>query len=484
MRHFLPIKGPGGRALTTKEKTALVVLSVTMILFVLTLLAGDRAFGSEPARNPVFGMVAALAQPVGMGIIAFYAVVLLWSGLIFFKGERAVRISPIPGRLLAALGITVGISGLLGIAQLAPAGDLGATVGGAVGSTFGAAFGFPILLAMMILGAHLAGQGAWAAFRGASAGAAAVSAPAPTSSGFTLPEQSTRIGGATMLPDDGDPSADERSLAVTRAMEEIERSKGVTIVEVSEDRTSIGEEVEATPAPEQDSQEAEVQRGLDAIAAALAARKAEAAERAAELATREAESGAEIAGSTDDSGWYHPTSMLVQSSHKHAEEAVEEEAETTAESDGEADSEWVEYPDDAPEAELAEEELEEEDEAEEEEEELAEAEDDSEADDEELEEEEDSAEAEEEEEAEDEEDLEDDEEEEEDDLDDEDEDEEYEDDDDDYEDEDEEDDEPATIVQPYLFPVASREIDEESEDDDADGNSAAANFDWRGRPVE
>jgi hypothetical protein len=207
MRHFLPIKGPGGRALTTKEKAALVILSVTMILLVLTLLAGDRAFGSEPARNPVFALVAALARPIGMGIIAFYAVVLLWSGLIFFKGERAVRISPLPGRLLAALGITVGVSGLLGIAHLELAGDLGATVGGAVGSTFGAAFGFPILLAMMILGAHLAGQGAWSALRGASAGAAAVAAPAPTSTGFSLPEKSSRIGGTPMLPDDGDPSA-------------------------------------------------------------------------------------------------------------------------------------------------------------------------------------------------------------------------------------------------------------------------------------
>ena len=58
MRHFLPIKGPGGRALTTKEKAALVILSVTLILLVLTLLAGDRAFGDEPARNPVFGLVS------------------------------------------------------------------------------------------------------------------------------------------------------------------------------------------------------------------------------------------------------------------------------------------------------------------------------------------------------------------------------------------------------------------------------------------
>jgi len=462
MRHFLPIKGPGGRALTTKEKAALVVLSVTLILLVLTLLAGDDAFGSEPARNPVFALVGALAQPIGIGIIAFYGVVLLWSGLLFFKGERAVRITPVPGRLLAALGITVGVSGLVGIAQLDLAGELGSAVGGAVGGTFGAAFGFPILLAMMVLGGHLAGQGAWAAFRGASAGAAAVAAPvsalAPPQTGFRLPERSPRIGGAPMLPDDGDPSADERSLAVTRAMEEIERSKGVTIVEVESDRTTIGEEVESTPEPEHHTEEAEVRRGLDAIAAALEARKAEKAEQAAK-------DGPEIAAETDEAGWYRPTSMLVGERVEEREEEAEEDAVEVSEDD---DDEWVEHSDTSEEEEVAEveEEADEEDEYEEEEEE----------------------EGEEEEELEDEDDLEEDEEEDDDYEDDEEEEEEE----DEYieeeEEEEEDDDEPAAIVQPYLFPVASREIDDETEDEEEDGGgddeTRSASFDWRGQPAE
>jgi len=437
MRHFLPIKGPGGRALTNKEKAALVILSITLILFVLTLLAGDRAFGSEPARNPIFGLVAALARPIGLGIIAFYGVVLLWSGLLFFKGERAVRITPIPGRLLAALGITIGISGLLGIAKLAPAGGLGEVVGGAVGGTFGTAFGFPILLAMMILGAHLAGQGAWAAFRGASAGAAAVAAPPPTSSGFHLPEQSSRIGGTSMLPDDGDPSADERSLAVTRAMEEIERSKGVTIVEVDSTRTTIGEQVESTPAPHDDTEEAEVQRGLDVIAAALEARKTEAA-----VPEASDEPDEEIAANTDESGWYHPTSMRTETVEEREEEA--EEAAEDSSGEEEEDGDWVEYPDEVEK---------EEEEGAEEEEELEEDEDEDEDENEEDEEED-----------EEEDDLEDDEE-----------------DDEDYEDED---DEPIAIVQPYLFPVASREIDADPESDDSEADSGNSTFDWRGRPVQ
>ena len=83
-----------------------------------------------------------------------------------------------------------------------------------------------------------------------------------------------------MLPVDGDPSADERSLAITQAMDEIERHQGVRIVEVEEPaeivvkepeeaRTSIGEAVESLPEPEVETEEAQVQRCLDAVASAL-----------------------------------------------------------------------------------------------------------------------------------------------------------------------------------------------------------------------
>jgi hypothetical protein len=51
-------------------------------------------------------------------------------------------------------------------------------------------------------------------------------------------------------------------------MEEIERSQGVTIVEM-ETRASIGEEVEEAPPPPAESEESEVQRGLEAVADAL-----------------------------------------------------------------------------------------------------------------------------------------------------------------------------------------------------------------------
>jgi hypothetical protein len=51
-------------------------------------------------------------------------------------------------------------------------------------------------------------------------------------------------------------------------MEEIERSQGVTIVEVDE-RPSIGEEVEEAPPPPPASEESEVQEGLAAVADAL-----------------------------------------------------------------------------------------------------------------------------------------------------------------------------------------------------------------------
>jgi hypothetical protein len=256
MREFLPIKGPGGRAPTVKEKTALVVLSVTLILFVLTLLNGDAAFADEPARNPVFSIVGNLAQSTGVGILAAYAIVLLWSSLIFFKGERVAESRPLPGRAIATLGITIGLSGMLGIAQLDAAGSLGAIVGGAIGNAFGATFGVVVLLAMLLLGVHLAGQDAWAAFRGAPisvpsgsvASTATAPSVAPVSGGFSIPQANARVGVEAVVVDDGDPSADERTLAVTQAMDEIERSRGVTIVEIEpEGLHEVEEEREDEP---------------------------------------------------------------------------------------------------------------------------------------------------------------------------------------------------------------------------------------------
>jgi len=487
MRHFLPIKGPGGRALTVKEKVALVVLAVTLILCVLTLLAGDGAFGPEPAQNPVFAVVGALARSVGVGIIGLYAIVMLWSGLIFFKGERVAADKPLPGRAIAAAGIAVGISGMLGLAQLDAAGELGSLVGGAVGHAFGAVFGFAVLLSMLVLGGHLAGQGAWTALRGAAPAAAATIAP-PVG-GFTLPKQSPRVGGAECLPDDGDPSADERTRAIAQAMEEIERSKGVTIVDVRPERTSIGEEVEANAETEPHEEEAQVQSALDDVATALAnlqtrldREQAEARQRAAEEETDEIEE------EDDDAGEARAATVT---------EPVEEETDQDA---------WAGRDED--------------DEDEDEDEDLEDEDDDLEDDEDDDEEEDDEDDLDD---LDDEDDLEEDE----DDWDDDDLDErefEGEDDDDEWDEEAQVDEDegggeveeeyqrtPTTISQPYLFPVARREIDEEgeeaeegeraadgvagarsttiaeeepAEDDAGDDGSKGTRFDWRGRPLD
>ena len=112
MRMFLPIKGPGGRYLTTREKIALLILGLTLVLCALTLLAGDGAYVIDGNRNPVSGFVAFLCRTFGGGIVALYALVLVWSGLIYFKGERAVDMRPLAGRMFAALCVTLGISGV------------------------------------------------------------------------------------------------------------------------------------------------------------------------------------------------------------------------------------------------------------------------------------------------------------------------------------------------------------------------------------
>lgn len=282
MRMFLPIKGPGGRYLSPREKVALLILGITLILCVLTLLAGDAAYEAEKSRNPVSAFVSLLCRTFGGGIVALYALVLVWSGLIYFKGERAVDMRPLAGRMFAALCVTLGVSGVLGIAHLETAGSLGLTVGAAIGNTFGATLGFPILIVLMLLGVHLAGQGAWHAIKEpvrASVGTGlAPGGLAPPGLGFGLQDAPQgRFTDESPLPDDGDPTADERTLAVTQAMEEIERSQGVTIVDVEsevesdmdDERPSIGEEVDAIPEPHPETEEAQVQRGLADVASVL-----------------------------------------------------------------------------------------------------------------------------------------------------------------------------------------------------------------------
>jgi hypothetical protein len=273
MRTFLPIKGPGGRTLTPREKVALIVLGITLVLCVLTLLAGEGAYDTAPARNPVYALVGGLSRTVGGGIVALYGLVLLWSGLIYFKGERIADITPIRGRVFAAIAVTVGISGALGVAKLETAGNLGSLVGGALGSALGGPLGLPMLLLLMLLGFHLAGKGAWAAMRKP---AVAAFPHAAQTHGFAAPARPDASGRRMVhespLPEDGDPSPDERTLAVTQAMEEIERSRGVTIVDVEPDadvRSTIGEEVEAAPAPEPETEEGQIQQGLREVSEVL-----------------------------------------------------------------------------------------------------------------------------------------------------------------------------------------------------------------------
>lgn len=262
MRMFLPIKGPGGRYLTPREQWALLILGLTLVLCVLTILHGENAYAAVQSRNPIFAVVSLLCRKFGGGIVALYALVLVWSGLIYFKGEKIAKITPLMGRLFAAIAVTVGVSGALGIAHLQTAGGLGNVVGGAFHRTFGGGVGFPMLLGLMLLGLHLAGQGAWAAIREPVPAAAR-----PGTGGIALEPTSSRVSRNPFV-DDGDPTSDERTLAVTQAMEEIERSQGVTIIEMDE-RPSIGEEVEDAPPPPPASEESEVQQGLAAVTDAL-----------------------------------------------------------------------------------------------------------------------------------------------------------------------------------------------------------------------
>ncbi|MGQ0613716.1 MAG: hypothetical protein ACT4PV_08270 [Planctomycetaceae bacterium] len=276
MRMFLPIKGPGGRLLTPREKVALFVLALTLILSLVTLFAGPRAFLAGTARNPVLAFVSVPSRILGGGVLALYALVLLWSSLIYWKGERAARLDPVSGRVLAAIGAVLGISGALGIARLETAGNVGIAVGSALHNTLGSSLGLTVLFLLVLLGMSLAAQGYWGALRSATAMAAA--APAAPAAVPSLRRNEALWGAAggrrsteQELPDDGDPSPEDRTLAVTQGLEEIERSQGVTILEVErETPRSLGEEVAEAPPPPPGCEEDEVQEGLRRVAASLA----------------------------------------------------------------------------------------------------------------------------------------------------------------------------------------------------------------------
>jgi hypothetical protein len=310
MRMLLPIKGPGGRALTPREKLALVILGVTLVVCVLTLLAGDRAFRPGAAQNPVLAMVSLPSRFLGGGVMALYALVLVWTALIYFKGEKVARGTPIGGRILAAIAVTVGISGVLGLAEAATAGSIGNLVGTAIGNVLGGVAGVPLLLLLALVGLSLAAQGSLAAIQEPTP------RPAPppkglqgfgsAAIGYATKLPPARRAAETPLPDDGDPTAEARTLAVTQAMEEIERQQGVTILELRPEapgtrpapddelllrepeeaprapedggrsaesveavRPSIGEQVAEAPPPAPGSEEAQIQSGLLEIARSI-----------------------------------------------------------------------------------------------------------------------------------------------------------------------------------------------------------------------
>ena len=90
--------------------------------------AGD---GEDARVKSAIGIGALLEHrtPAVGEIVALYAIVLIWSALIYWKGEKVARVQPLSGRLFAALCVVIGISGALGLTQLSTAGDLGAVVG-------------------------------------------------------------------------------------------------------------------------------------------------------------------------------------------------------------------------------------------------------------------------------------------------------------------------------------------------------------------
>jgi hypothetical protein len=87
---------------------------------------------------------------------------------------------------------------------------------------------------------------------------AAAPATPPAGSLFVegTPAPEGRGVGEPPLPDDGDPSSEARTFAVTRAMEEIERSQGVRIVELE---PGVDEPVPPEDTEERESELAEVE---------------------------------------------------------------------------------------------------------------------------------------------------------------------------------------------------------------------------------
>jgi hypothetical protein len=277
--------------------------------------------------------------------------------------------------MFAALAVTVGVSGALGIAQLESAGRLGSLVGGALDHTLGGAVGFPVLLMLMLLGFHLAGQGAWTALREPMALATATAAPSPHAAfGYGLSDPvEHRLAQDPPMPDDGDPTADERSLAVKQAMEEIERSQGVTIVDVEPEtgvRPSIGEDVEAAPTPAPETEEAEVQSGLETVADALRTPVAADADEV------EDEVEETVEDRDDDAHGLVPVppSEIATEDQEYDEEEEAEYEEEEDDAEDEEDGEYEEYEDEAEYDEDEEYEDEQEDDAEDEDEEEEEAE--------------------------------------------------------------------------------------------------------------
>ena len=95
---------------------------------------------------------------------------------------------------------------------------------------------------------------------------------APTAASMTGPGMGSSVGydwlgtpaamergvGEPPLPDDGDPTREDRSFAVTQAMEEIERSQGVTIIDIEpETQEALAREVAATTRVEETEDEAD-----------------------------------------------------------------------------------------------------------------------------------------------------------------------------------------------------------------------------------
>ena len=123
-----------------------------------------------------------------------------------------------------------------------------------------------------VYGLNLAAGGAWSAARSRASAPEAPYPGAPTAASMTGPGMGSSVGydwlgtpaamergvGEPPLPDDGDPTREDRSFAVTQAMEEIERSQGVTIIDIEpETQEALAREVAATTRVEETEDEAD-----------------------------------------------------------------------------------------------------------------------------------------------------------------------------------------------------------------------------------